>query len=228
MFFAKNIQLIIFDFDGVLGESSLKFDVFRQLFDLLSSESSSKDSNFEFQSLERLKNYELSSTDWKSELAEIGIDTSDKTVASYISDRVFEASRHSYAAFSWAERILPMLSKRYKLAICSNNCRKTIDYCLSEHINLFSQVKTYENVEKLKPHPDGLLAICDKENIHPSNVLFIGDSQEDITAANKAGMQIAIATWGGNRQNPYKAGQKPFGEDILHLSNPESLLEIVI
>lgn len=47
-----------------------------------------------------------------------------------------------------------------------------------------------------KPDPAGALAIANKLNLEPSNILFVGDSMVDIETARRAGMQTLGVSWG--------------------------------
>ncbi len=58
------------------------------------------------------------------------------------------------------------------------------------HYNIrdyFSYLITSRDVEKPKPHPEGVYKICDYFKIKPEEALFIGDSHTDYYAAAKSG-----------------------------------------
>lgn len=217
----------IFDFDGVLAESSIKSNPFNLLVDLLSKELFAFDKRFKIEAFRKLKNHKLKSTDWITELDEVGVNTANKEVASHISDCLFEFTRNSYATYDWVKNILPMLSQDVELAISSNNCRKTVEHTLGKLTRHFSSIKTYEDVTRLKPHPESLFAISSDLGIPPSKTLLIGNSSEDIIAAEKAGAQIAIASWGLKNDPLYEFNQRPFGIDLTYLQQPEELLKII-
>ncbi len=52
-----------------------------------------------------------------------------------------------------------------------------------------------ENVPK-KPNPEAALSIAEEIGIHPSEILFIGDSVYDVMTGNAAGMCSVAACWG--------------------------------
>lgn len=47
-----------------------------------------------------------------------------------------------------------------------------------------------------KPHPGGALKICDALGLHPSDFLYIGDTNVDMETALAAGMYPVGVTWG--------------------------------
>lgn len=56
-----------------------------------------------------------------------------------------------------------------------------------------------------KPHPDPLLAACEKLGLLPDNCLYVGDAERDITAAHACGMRALIAEYGyiGPHDDPH-------------------------
>lgn len=63
---------------------------------------------------------------------------------------------------------------------------------------MFSVALGADQVPAPKPHPDGLLAICQQLNLHPSQCVYIGDSPSDGLAATAAGMHSIGVTWGSH------------------------------
>ncbi len=51
----------------------------------------------------------------------------------------------------------------------------------------FDMLVTSADVDLPKPSPEGILKICDKFNVYPKDVLFIGDSPSDYQAAKNCG-----------------------------------------
>lgn len=86
---------------------------------------------------------------------------------------------------------LAQLKERFHLAIATNRGR-SIDQVL-EHFSLkeyFSAVVTSHDVARPKPDPDMLLLAAEKLGVGPGRCLFIGDSELDMAAAQKAGMSF--------------------------------------
>ncbi|MEJ8323259.1 phosphoglycolate phosphatase [Kosakonia sacchari] len=55
-----------------------------------------------------------------------------------------------------------------------------------------------DDVVNKKPHPEPLLLVCKKLNIQPHELLFVGDSRNDILAAKAAGSASVGLTYGYN------------------------------
>jgi HAD superfamily hydrolase (TIGR01509 family) len=83
--------------------------------------------------------------------------------------------------------IMGKLRPAYKTAIATNRT-DTMQHVLIEHDlqDAFDFVVTALDVPHPKPHPDQLLAILDYFAIEPCEMVFIGDSQLDATAAQRS------------------------------------------
>ena len=168
----EDIQLLVFDFDGVLAESAV---------------------------LKEFRSYDFTKTNWHRDLV-MG-NASDREIAKCVSKIMFEASKSSYILYIWVGIILPILASRVKLAIYTDNCKDNIFYVLGNLMSCFSYVSTWENVEigNLKPHPQGLCDMMRYMQIKdPSRVLLVGDTVEDLLAAKHAGTQFVAAFWGSD------------------------------
>lgn len=55
-----------------------------------------------------------------------------------------------------------------------------------------------------KPHPETILHACDKLNVTPKDVIYVGDAKSDVTASKAAGTQSLVALYGyiNNSENP--------------------------
>ena len=77
----------------------------------------------------------------------------------------------------------------------------------------FSVVIGGDDVQNKKPHPDPLLLVASKLGIKPEQLLFVGDSRNDIQAAKAAGCPSVGLTYGYN-----------YGESIA-LSQPDVIYD---
>lgn len=77
----------------------------------------------------------------------------------------------------------------------------------------FSVVMGGDDVQNKKPHPESLLRVAQKLNLTPDELLFVGDSRNDIQAAKAAGCCSVGLTYGYN-----------YGEAIA-LSEPDFICE---
>jgi HAD superfamily hydrolase (TIGR01549 family) len=90
-----------------------------------------------------------------------------------------------------AAEVIPILSKDYHLAICTNRGQSVNAYL--EHHNLekhFSYIITSVDVNHPKPDPEGVLKILAYFNAKPEKTLYIGDNDADYYAATGAGVRF--------------------------------------
>lgn len=83
-------------------------------------------------------------------------------------------------------------------AVATNKASDGTDAVLNG-LNLtpyFDLIISRDAVPQPKPAPDMLLKICNDLDIHPDRALMLGDTDNDILAANAASMKSALALWG--------------------------------
>ncbi len=73
---------------------------------------------------------------------------------------------------------------------------------------LFAETLGGQSLPAIKPHPGPLFYLCGKFGILPSELLFVGDSKNDILAARAAGCSVVGLTYGYNYNIPI-ADSKP-------------------
>ncbi|MFC2057627.1 phosphoglycolate phosphatase [Campylobacterota bacterium] len=78
---------------------------------------------------------------------------------------------------------------------------------------LFELILGGDSLDKKKPDPLPLLHACEKMNVSVEECMMVGDSKNDILAANTAGMQSVGVTYGYN-----------YGEDI-GVYNPTVIID---
>ncbi|MGA8870252.1 MAG: HAD family hydrolase [Candidatus Acidiferrales bacterium] len=81
---------------------------------------------------------------------------------------------------------LRRLAARSKLALFTGRVRQETDYTLDrlKVREFFREIVTAEDVQNLKPHPEGLLAILKGRD--PARALYLGDNIDDALAARAA------------------------------------------
>ena len=77
----------------------------------------------------------------------------------------------------------------------------------------FSVIVGGDDVQNKKPHPEPLLLVAEKLSLAPAELLFVGDSRNDIQAAKAAGCCSVGLTYGYNYGEP------------LALSEPDYLFD---
>lgn len=96
-------------------------------------------------------------------------------------------------------------SKGYTLAIVTNKPFKFVAPILRglQMDRLFSEILGGDSLSQKKPHPMPLLNVCETLKVTIEDSVMIGDSKNDILAANVCGMESIGVTYGYN-----------YGEDI--------------
>lgn len=96
-------------------------------------------------------------------------------------------------------------SKGYILAIVTNKPFKFVAPILRglQMDGLFSEILGGDSLSQKKPHPMPLLNVCETLKVTIEDSVMIGDSKNDILAANVCGMESIGVTYGYN-----------YGEDI--------------
>ncbi|NNF98994.1 MAG: HAD family hydrolase [Desulfobacteraceae bacterium] len=89
-------------------------------------------------------------------------------------------------------------ARKFKLAMVSNIGEAVLSTAMEKlHIKpFFDCVISRNHVSYLKPHPGGLIAAAGQVGIRPHQVLFVGDSVNDIVAARDAGMHAGYLVGG--------------------------------
>ncbi|MCJ7450692.1 MAG: HAD family hydrolase [Candidatus Nanohaloarchaeota archaeon QJJ-9] len=85
------------------------------------------------------------------------------------------------------------------MALLSNSPADAVDIkleCLGIR-DCFDNIYTDRRIENKKPHPEGIKQFMDDYSLERPDVLFIGDSKQDIKTAENAGVEVMIV--GGNR-----------------------------
>jgi HAD superfamily hydrolase (TIGR01509 family) len=90
------------------------------------------------------------------------------------------------------------------IAIFTGRSWNTTELILKHHqiLDRFVTVIANDHVAQPKPAPDGLHLALSRMKLHPSEVLFIGDSPMDMVASRAAGSKGVAALWDllANRQ----------------------------
>lgn len=96
-----------------------------------------------------------------------------------------------------------MKAQGLKLAVVTNKAEAFTLPLLTQTglIGFFDAVVSGDTCTRKKPHPEPLLYACEKLGYPPENSVFIGDSINDVQAAQAAGMPVLILPYGYNEGN---------------------------
>lgn len=117
-----------------------------------------------------------------------------------------------------------LVAKGIRISILSNKpdelTRKVVEYYLSDWplIPVFGQRKEVPR----KPDPAAAFEIAEMMDINPSEILFVGDSDNDILTAQAAGMKPVGVSWGYGRLLT-----EPVEGDYPMIKSPLELLNFI-
>jgi phosphoglycolate phosphatase len=94
--------------------------------------------------------------------------------------------------------IMQLKKENIRLALATNKSRLDTEPLIKKLglDQLFDIILTRDEVENPKPAPDMLLKACHLLNVSPQRTLMLGDTDNDILAAQKADILSCLALWG--------------------------------
>ncbi len=102
------------------------------------------------------------------------------------------------------ERIRSLEADGARLAVVSGKQVYKIENLLERDglLDCFETIIGHESTHRHKPHPDPILRCLHVMRLNRSDVLYIGDSPNDIGAARAAGVDIAVVDRDGHIDDP--------------------------
>ena len=120
-----------------------------------------------------------------------------------------------------APRRLARWAKRSELALFTGRTRRELRHTLDHFgvTRLFRRVITMDDVEHLKPDPEGLLRLLN--GAAPKTALYLGDNLDDALAAKRAGVPFLGVLPHGTEAHRVRASQlrRHGARAILHSTN---------
>lgn len=97
----------------------------------------------------------------------------------------------------------------FRLAVVTNKPTKHVQPVLKAFgiDHFFEETLGGQSLPAIKPHPAPLYYLCGKFGIYPKQLLFVGDSRNDIIAATSAGSPVVGLTYGYNYNVPISESQ---------------------
>lgn len=133
--------------------------------------------------------------------------------------KLLAADTHQIKLYAQVKEVLDFL-KSTPLALFTSRGTWATEQILREHglAGYFRVVLAGDQVNKVKPDPEGLLKICAQLSVAPESLLYVGDSPADVQAAEAAGARGYQALWA--------KGTAPFG--ALHLKSMEEIKSLLV
>jgi HAD superfamily phosphatase len=217
-------KLVVFDVDGVLVDVHGSYH--RSILDTVKHFTGRR---FTYAHIQQWKSRSGYNDDWR--LSTDWINSAGGKVQYEQVKRVFQKiywGTNGTRGNVWRERWLvpPRLLERWagraELALFTGRTRRELQHTL-DHFGvkkLFRRVVTMDDVENLKPHPEGLLRLVDGTD--PRQALYIGDNLDDAFAAKRAGVPFLGVLRRGSEAHRVRAAQlREHGARIILHSTSE-------
>ena len=219
----SRIQAIFFDIDGTLWDSDnemvMRLERFLQpLYWFLPGRDPRRAARRLVMSLEAPGLY-IYSLRFRSELLDRLADACSRRLGN-----LKAGSSSSHTLIDGVDHLLPMLARRYPLAVVSARPQQsTIEFLVQNKLlRYFKIVVTGHTCQRTKPHPDPVLYAAQKLGLAPQNCLMVGDTAADVLAGRSAGAQTAGVLCGFGEQTELRKA----GADLI-LSTTADLLQVV-
>lgn len=111
--------------------------------------------------------------------------------------------RHPQTGFFSPEDFKSLQATGFGLGIFTGKGKASLNITLRKMklADIFDIVISGSDVPRSKPYPDGLNLVVQKMNVNREEVLYVGDSPEDVLMARAAGIEIVGALWGAFDRN---------------------------
>ena len=216
-------KLIIFDVDGVLVDVHGSFH--RSILDTVKHFTGRRFTYADIQQWKRRSGYNDDwrlSTDWVNSLG--GKVEYEQVKRAF--QKIYWGTNGTRGNV-WRERWLvpprrlARWAKRAELALFTGRTRRELRHTL-EHFGvtkLFSRVVTMDDVDHLKPHPEGLLRLLG--GVDPGEALYLGDNLDDALASKRARVPFLGVLPHGSEAHRVRAAQlrRNGARIILHSTN---------
>ncbi len=216
-------KLAIFDVDGVLVDVHGSFH--RSILDTVKHFTGRR---FTYAHIQQWKSRSGYNDDWR--LSTDWVNSLGEKVEYAEVKRVFQKiywGTNGTRGNVWGERWLvparrlQRWARRAELALFTGRTRRELRHTL-EHFGvtkLFKRVVTMDDVENLKPHPEGLLRLLNGTD--PKAAVYLGDNLDDALAAKRASIPFLGVLRHGSEAHRVRAAQlrRHGARIILHSTN---------
>jgi HAD superfamily hydrolase (TIGR01509 family) len=161
------IKTVIFDFDGTITRPLLDFELIR------------KEMNLTNKSGSILEEMEKMTAKQKKSALEI-LDRHEKHAAE---NATLNPNAH--------QTLKKLAEKNINIAILTRNTRENT-LLVTEKFNLKFDIIVDRTLEPTKPHPHGVLWICEKFRTPPNQTILVGDFLHDLQCAKAAGAKAVL------------------------------------
>jgi len=190
----RKIKCMVFDFDGTLAKLTLDFNYMRNEVAKLAGKY--------FPSTPEHNGRPV--LEWIDELAEVlqngpGLNGFRDRAVALVEDIEVKAAQKG-RVFSFTNPMLTGLSRGgVKTAVITRNCRAAVDAVHPKLEKMTSAILTRNDVARVKPDPEHLLAALRQMGVDPEQAIMVGDHPMDILTGKRAGtMTAGVLTGSGD------------------------------
>ncbi len=136
--------------------------------------------------------------------------------------KIWYQHHHNAKAFAFpgvVQTIKTLSARGIPLAILTNNSTGTVLSGL-DHLGIrqyFDHMISRDDVKETKPSPEGMHKLLNKMALQPHEVVFVGDTANDILAGQNAGVKSALVGWSVTPVAHPSDFVLDKAEDLIHL-----------
>ncbi len=190
------ISAMVFDFDGTLAELTIDFALMKRKVSALAQGVLDEEDLVcppEVPALEWLDQVALELRDEDPDLA-LELTSRGRLV---ITAMEMDAARQGRLFPSTREMLVDLSARGLGLAVVTRNCTAAVRAVFPDLLDFCPVFLAREDVPRVKPHPDHLLAAVARLGADPARTLMVGDHPMDIQTARNAGT-LAAGVASGN------------------------------
>jgi phosphoglycolate phosphatase len=188
----RNVQAVVFDFDGTLAKLNIDFPLMRaSVLDLLASYGGATDG---IRHLFVLEMIEAGKNILEADHPATGRDFY-RRACRLIRDIEVEAARRGELIRGIKEMLCHLQARNIRIGVASRNCREAVVEVFSD-IDAFCQaVITREATRSVKPHPVHLRTVLKNLRARARTSVMVGDHPMDIQVGKKVGtLTVGVLT----------------------------------
>ena len=188
----KRIKGVIFDMDGVLIDArEWHYEALNKALSLFGIEINRYDQLLTFDGLPTKKKLQMLTLErgLPEELHDFINDLKQQYTLEIVYSRCKPVFHHQYA-------LSHLKLEGYRLALCSNSIRQTIDMMMgkAELMSFMDFSLSNQDVEATKPDPEIYLVAISKLGLKPDECLIVEDNENGIKAAKASGAHLLVVS----------------------------------
>lgn len=134
-------------------------------------------------------------------------------------DKFQSRNFHLVKSFPNVLEVINKLKKKYNLGIVTSRRHSTRTTLKTGGLDpkIFDVIVTADDIENLKPHPEGVILALRELKVKPEEAILIGDATVDIEMGKNAGVKTVGVTYGFGGKDIAKAKPDYLIDDIGEL-----------